>query len=146
MFHASGKRNQCEHRDHHYRRQRDCDRRHELCPLGSSTSEPTLQSHYLVCSSQHKSPAANSAEPLLLRLLQPKGDDLRSSPFTCTAESQVRLLPTSLLTAKGPPGNRATLSLWEAAPTEAKPSERSGARVCSAPGGVKTQFLQIVTA
>ena len=58
----------------------------------------------------------------------------------CPVLEQNSSITPSLLTAKGPPGNRATLSLWEAAPTEAKPSERSGARVCSPPGGVKTQF------
>ena len=85
MLHASSQRNQCKHCDHHHRRQRDCDRRHELCPLGSSTSEPTLPSHYLVCSLQHKSPDANSAEPPLLRLLQRKSYDLSSYPSTPTA-------------------------------------------------------------
>src|ERR1700761_2372549 len=42
MLHAPGERHQRKHRDHHHRRQRDCDRRHELYPLGSSTSEPTF--------------------------------------------------------------------------------------------------------
>jgi hypothetical protein len=46
-------------------------------------------------------------------------------------------------TQKGPPGNRATLLLWEAVPTEAKPSELSGARVCSPPTAVKNVFQQI---
>ena len=146
MLHASGQRNQCKHSNHHHCRQRDCDRRHELCPLGSPTSEPTLPSHYLVCSLQHKSPAPNSLEPQLLRLLQPKRYDLSSRLLIHPTSSQILRSRTLFLTAKGPPGNRATLSLWEAAPTEAKPSERSGARVCSPPGGVKTQFLQIVTA
>jgi hypothetical protein len=42
MLHTSGQRNQREYSNHHHRRQRDCDRRHELCPLRSSTCEPTF--------------------------------------------------------------------------------------------------------
>jgi len=60
--------------------------------LGSSTSEPTLPSHYLVCSLQHKSPDANSAEPPLLRLLQRKSYDLGSSSSSHHGASNFSLM------------------------------------------------------
>jgi hypothetical protein len=44
---------------------------------------------------------------------------------------------------KGRPATGRPSSLWEAVPTEAKPSELSGARVCSAPTAVKNVFPKL---
>ena len=102
MFHASGQRNQCKYSNHHHRRQRDCDRRHELCPLSSSTCEPTLPSYYLVCSSPHKSPATNPRRTSAVTSSATK--EVRPQFLCCRLTSQIS---KSFITHIAPNGKRA---------------------------------------
>jgi hypothetical protein len=66
---------------------------------------------------------------------------VRSVPISDAPLTQRLCFPQT----KRPPGNRAASFLWEAVPTEARPSELSGQRVWFTPGAVKDVFGERAT-